>query len=132
MAADGDGLNTRLIRYMVFAVLLSIGVSTVLGSWRITAGLLLGGVLSILNYCWLRTSITAILNIAMTGKELRARASRYLLRYFVIGAVVYIAYRLDLVSLPATIVGLSSFVAALFVEALREFYLGITHREGIG
>jgi len=33
------------------------------------------------------------------------------------------------VSLAATIAGLSSFVVALFVEALREFYFVIIHRE---
>jgi len=35
------------------------------------------------------------------------------------------------VSLPATIVGLCSFVVALFAEAFRQSYFSIVNREGI-
>jgi hypothetical protein len=49
----------------------------------------------------------------------------------VIAAAVVVAYQWDLVSLPATIAGLCSFVVALFVEALREFYSAIIQREEI-
>jgi drug/metabolite transporter (DMT)-like permease len=130
-AADSTALDARLRRDMVIAVALAASASVLLGSWRVTTGLLLGGALSVLNYYWLRSSIAAAFGLALSGKNLRMRSSRYILRYFVIGALVYSAYRLNAVSLPATIVGLSSFVAALFTEALREFYLGTMHREGI-
>jgi uncharacterized membrane protein len=49
----------------------------------------------------------------------------------VVTAVVFIAYKLGIVSLTATIIGLCSFVVAFFAEALREFYFVIIHREGI-
>jgi hypothetical protein len=49
----------------------------------------------------------------------------------VVGLAGFAAYQLNLVSLPATIAGLSSFVVALFAEALRETYFIIIHREGI-
>jgi len=45
--------------------------------------------------------------------------------------IVAVGYKLNLISLPATIIGLSSFVVALFAEAFRESYFIITHREGI-
>ena len=38
--------------------------------------------------------------------------------------------RITSLTLPATIIGLSAFVPALFVEALRQFYFSIIHREG--
>jgi len=44
---------------------------------------------------------------------------------------VIASYKLNAVSLPATIVGLCSFVVALFAEAFRQVYLTIVHREGI-
>src|SRR5207253_5590755 len=47
---------------------------------------------------------------------------RYVLRYFVIAATLSVSYKLRLASLPAAIAGLCSFVAALFVEAFRQFY----------
>jgi len=57
------------------------------------------------------------------------RLAQFVLRYVVIAAVVFSAYTFDLISLPAVFIGMSSFVVALFVEALREFYFAITRRE---
>jgi H2-forming N5,N10-methylenetetrahydromethanopterin dehydrogenase-like enzyme len=51
------------------------------------------------------------------------------LRYVVIAAAVFAAYTLDLVSLTAVLAGMSSFVVAMFVEAIREFYFAIIKRE---
>ena len=99
--------------------------------WRITTGLLLGGALSLVNYSWLRTSVGAIIEANSSGKTNGGRSARYVLRYLVITAAVFAAYKLSLISLPATVVGLCSFVVALFVEAFREFYFTIIHREGI-
>ena len=90
---------------------------------------MLGGGLSLLNYHWLRTSINAIFNIDHAGQRPRVRISSYLIRYLIVGAVVFAAYELRLVSVAATIAGLSSFVPALFVEAFRQFYFVIIHRE---
>jgi hypothetical protein len=60
------------------------------------------------------------------------KLAQFLLRYVVIAGVVFGGYTLDLFSLPAVFVGLSSFVVAMFVEALREFYFAIKQREEIG
>jgi hypothetical protein len=136
LAGEPDGvLETRIFRLMIATVALAVIAGAVLAPWRVTAGLLLGGALSILNYHWLRSSIAAVLNIeAVPGNatEKRPRVSlwRYILRYFVVGAIVSAAYGLRIVSLPAAIIGLSAFVPALFVEALRQFYFSIIHREG--
>jgi hypothetical protein len=47
----------------------------------------------------------------------------------VIAAVIFAAHTLDLVSLPAVLAGMSTFVVAMFVEAGREFYFAIIERE---
>jgi hypothetical protein len=49
----------------------------------------------------------------------------------VIAAVIFSTYTLELVSLPAVFIGLSTFVVAMFVEAAREFYFAIKEREEI-
>ena len=54
---------------------------------------------------------------------------RYVFRYLIVGSVVFVAHQFGLISLPAAIVGLCSFVVALFVEAAREFYFAIIRRE---
>ena len=119
--AEGP-IESRIFRVMIVTVAVAVVAATVLASWRVTTGLALGGALSLLNYHWLRTSVAAIFNIDLTTQRPRAGAWRYLLRYFIVGLAVFTAYQLHIVSLPATLVGLCSFVPALLVEALRQFY----------
>ena len=49
----------------------------------------------------------------------------------VIAALVFSLYQLDVLSLPFTLWGMSTFVVAIFVEAIREFYFAIIQREEI-
>jgi hypothetical protein len=130
-ASVDDGLNARIFRVMTISVVIATAAAAVFGPWRVAAGLLLGGSLSLLNYRWLSSSIAAIIQAHAGGSGSGAKASRYILRYCVIAAVVLVAFKLSVVSLPATIIGLCSFVVALFAEAFRQFYLTIIHREGI-
>jgi hypothetical protein len=127
---DADNLALRLLRVMAASVVLGVAISLPFQTSRVTTGILLGGSLSLLNFHWLRSSIAAAFNRAQEGTRPQIRLAKYVLRYFVIGASVYTAYKLNLVSLPATIAGLSTFVVALFAEALRETYF-IIRREGI-
>jgi len=129
--AYDTGLDGRIFRSMAVATLLVVIVSLPLAQWRITSGLLLGGVLSLLNHHWLSGSTAAAFSVLAYGATPRLKIAQYILRYFVIATVVFVAYQLKVVSLAATLVGLSSFVVALFVEALREFYLAFIHREEI-
>jgi len=127
---DGDGaLEVRIFRFMIATVIVAVSISSVLASWRFTTGLLLGGGLSLLNYHWLQTSVALIFNLNASAQKPKAQSWRYLFRYVVVAVVVFASYKLQLVSLPATIAGLCSFVPALFVEALRQFYFVIIHRE---
>ena len=130
-ANDDDGLEVRIRRVMVASVVLAVSVSALLAPWRVTTGLLLGGLLSLLNYHWMRTSIAALIEARMAGYNAAVKVPIYILRYFLIGSIVIAGYKLNAVSLAATIVGLCNFVVALFAEAFRQVYLAIVHREGI-
>ncbi len=129
--AAQDGVEARIFWVMIASVLVAVSIAAVIAPWRVTTGLLLGGLLSLLNYSWLRSSVGAIIEANAIGKINGNRSVRYILRYLVVAAAVVAAYKLNLVSLPATISGLCSFVIALFAEAFREFYFTIIHREGI-
>jgi len=129
--AANSGVEMRIFRTMAFAVALAVLISLPFGSWRITVGLFLGGILSLLNHRWLSNSTAAAFTVLTQGAKPRLKLAQYLLRYLVIASLVYIAYKLNIVSLAATIAGLCSFVVALFVEAFREFYFVIIHREEI-
>ena len=127
--SENSRLELRILRNMIVSITVAVVISTLLAPWRVTSGLLLGGALALFNHHWLQTSIAAAFRVD-GGKRPRVRAWRYLLRYLVVGATVLAAYRLNLVSLPATIAGLSVFVVAIFAEAFRSFYFIMFHREG--
>jgi hypothetical protein len=126
---DANGLEARLLRWMIASVAIAAAVCPFVAPWRVTSGVVLGGALSVLNYRWLHTSVVAIFKINLGSERPRAGISRYVLRYLIIAAVVFAAVNLQIVSLAATLAGLSAFVPALFVEAVREFYFAIIHRE---
>lgn len=122
-------MEARIFRSMAVAVTIAVIASLPFAPWRVTTGLLLGGILSLLNHHWLSTSAAAAFKVVAHGAKPKLSLAQYILRYVVIAVAVFVAYKLRLVSLGATIAGLCSFVVALFVEALREFYLLIVHRE---
>jgi hypothetical protein len=130
VAADKPGaLEARVMRSMAITVAVAVIGGALFMPWRVATGLLLGGALSLLNHHWLRHSIAAALNVEVVGQRPQLKAAGYILRYFFVFAIVAVAYQLNIVSLPATIAGLCSFVAALFVEAFRQSYFAIIHRE---
>jgi ATP synthase I subunit len=127
--ARPDGLEARIFRSMLLAVAIATAISAFVGPWRVTTGLLFGGLLSLVNYRWLHGSVAALLNVQQPGTRPRPRIWKHAFRYLVIAGAVFAAYKVHIVSLPATIVGLCSFVVALFVEAFRQFYFAIIRRE---
>ena len=116
---------------MALATGLSVAVSALVGPWRVTTGLLLGGLLALFNHRWLKNSAAAAIQLSTAGGVQRLRLAQFLLRYVVLAAVVFATVTLDLVSLPWVLAGLGSFVVALLAEALREFYFAIIEREEI-
>jgi hypothetical protein len=126
-----SALELRVFRTMAIAVALAVIGSLPFAQWRVTAGLLVGGILSLLNHHWLSSSSAAAFSVVAHGAKPQLKIAQYILRYFVIATIVFVCYKLNVVSLAATIVGLCSFVVALFVEAIREFYFAIIHREEI-
>jgi ATP synthase I chain len=128
---DPRAMERRIFRLMCAAVALAVAVAAPLAPWRVTAGLLLGGLLSLLNHHWLRTSVAAVFGQAAPGQRPKLKAARYVLRYFVVAAAVAAAYNLNLVSLAATFAGLCSFVPAALAEGFRQLYFAIARREEI-
>lgn len=129
---EPDAINRRIVRTMVFVVLLAATVSLFVTTFQFTSGILLGGALSLLNFSWMRGSIAAAFSVAYAGKKPQIKVVQYVLRYLVIAAAVIVTYKLNLASLPAMIFGLCSFVPALMAEAIREFYFAIIRREEVG
>jgi hypothetical protein len=114
---------------MVVATALTVAIAAFIAPWRVTTGLFLGGLLALFSHSWLKNSASAVIRLSAEGGKPQWRLAQFILRYVVIAAAVFAAYTLDLVSLVAVLAGMSTFVVAMFVEAIREFYFAITKRE---
>jgi hypothetical protein len=120
----------RLFRLMTWTVAVAVAASAMLMPWRVTAGLFIGGALSLLNHHWMRTAISAAFAlVANTGAKPKLRIARYIMRYLIVGGAVFAAQWLDIASLTAMLVGLCSFVVAALIEGFMQTYFVITHRE---
>lgn len=129
--SSSNALNLRVFRTMAIATGISVAVSAFVGPWRVTTGLLVGGLLALFSHRWLKNSAAAAIAVSVGGGPQKLRLLQFMLRYVVIAGLVFSLYQLDLLSLPAVLAGMSSFVAAIFIEALREFYFAIIEREEI-
>ena len=129
-AEDTTLMERRIFGGMCLTVALAVTLSAPLAPWRVTTGLLLGGLLSIFNHHWLRTSIAAAFASSVAGAKPKIGAARFILRYFVLAAVVASAHLLNVISLTATLVGLCSFVVAAMAEAFMQMYFMVVDRKG--
>lgn len=130
VSGEDEGLERRLLRGMIASVALAVLVSIPLAPWRVTTGLILGGALAFFNHHWLRTSLRAVFGgAALQGRRPRLGAARYVLRYFIVAALVASAYMLDLVSIGATLAGMCAFAAAVMIEGFTQLYFAIRYRE---
>ena len=114
---------------MLISSLVAVAISLPLAPWRVTVGILIGGALALFSHRWLKNSAAAAIQMSIGANENRLRLTQFLLRYCVIALIVYFVVVLDIDNLTAVLAGLASFVVALMVEAGREFYFAITHRE---
>ena len=130
-AEEAITMERRLFQVMCWTVALAVLLSAVAAPWRVTTGLALGGALALLNHHWLRTSVRAAFsNAATTGVRPKLSIARFILRYFVVAAAIFAAYTFDLVSIVATLAGLSAFVVAALVEGFIQTLLTFRQREG--
>jgi predicted secreted protein len=126
---DPREAGRRILRDTCAAAVVAVAVSLFLAPWRVTLGLALGGALAAFNQHWLRTSVEAVFEGAPSGQPPRMRAARYVLRYFVVAAVVFVAVKADVVSLAATLSGMCAVVAGLLAEGFRQLYFAVVRRE---
>ena len=127
---DASAMAERLFRVMIWTVAAAVLVSAVWMPWRVTAGLFIGGALSLLNHHWMRTAIMAAFALASeTAARPKLKIVRFITRYFIVAVAVAFAHWLDIASLTAMLVGLCSFVVAALAEGFMQTYFVIIHRE---
>ncbi|MEJ7701906.1 MAG: ATP synthase subunit I [Pyrinomonadaceae bacterium] len=118
-------------------ILFIMGIVAVLGGFAgfifvssdFGLGFLLGGILSLINYYWLKKSLKGIFDKAITGDKPQFLATRYFLRYVSFGAVLTIVYLTEIVPVVAVLLGLASFALAIIIEAVIRLFSSVFKKE---
>jgi hypothetical protein len=123
---ETSSVEKRLWRLIIISLAVEIVLSLFLATWQFTVGVLVGGSLTILNFRLLQNSIRGIFQT-----QSNTFAFKFFLRYLIIGLAVCFFYFTEIISITGILVGISSFVAALMLEAIIQFYFVITKHEEI-
>ena len=89
-------------------IILGIFILISLISMRVpfTLGILLGGLISIINFFWLKRDLRVVFN-ALTGREKTALMFRYYIRFFVSAVIIYFIITKTIVDVIGLLIGLS-------------------------
>lgn len=119
----------RLLTTMSIVLFGMIAASLFFTDNDVTIGLSIGGALSFLNYFWLKNSLRSLFKNTAEGAGGGFSSSFYIIRYAVIGVIIFAAAHLRLASVAAMLVGLLSFAFAILLEAVIQLYIAIVNRE---
>lgn len=113
-------MSHRRIRRSVAAVAFLGGLfGFYLVSPEFGSGVFIGGLLSLVNYYWLKVSLQGVFDrIAGGGEKPRFLAAKYFLRYAVFVSILVIVFLTKVLPIIAVLFGLASFAVAIIVEAL--------------
>ena len=90
-----DSIHTRVFRTMALTTAFTVAVAAFVAPWRVTMGLLVGGLLALFSHNWLKNSAAAAIHLSAVGGQPQLRLAQFVLRYAVIGAVIFSAYTLE-------------------------------------
>jgi hypothetical protein len=126
LPVKASSVEKRLWQLLLISLVAEIVVSLIFADWKFTAGVCIGGSLAIINFRMLQNSVRGIFTA-----ESGLFAVKFFLRYVIIGLVVFTFYYLETVPVIGILLGISSFVVALMLEAMIQFYFVIIKNEEI-
>ena len=92
-------------------------------SARFGAGVIFGGILSLINYYWLKVSLKKLFDAAVAGgTPPKFLAIRYFARYATLGAILTVVFLTHIVPVVAVIAGLASFALAIVIEGFIRIF----------
>ena len=126
---ESKSLINRLRWFMTGSVSIAIIISLFLADFSFTTGLAIGGILSLINFNWLQSSVKGLFQLVSENNTPKFPVFKYFLRFVIIGIVVGLAKWLAIASVTGILLGLCSLVTALMIEAFIQLYLHFSKRE---
>ncbi len=118
---DPVRVEGRIIRNIIAVVALAIVAAALFADLKFMLGLTLGGALAVLNYKWLHSSLRAILESGTSTTPPGTRM-QFIVRWLIIGLVVYFAYQTGYFEALAMLMGLLAPALAVMIEAVYVTY----------
>lgn len=123
--------HRRILAIMAVLVMIGAVLSFIYLSWQFGLGFLFGGILSFINYYWLKTSLKKVFDRAIFDERPRFTATKYMLRYAVFGGLLVLIYLTELVPVVSVILGLTSFAFAILIEAFIRIFSSFFNKKDI-
>ncbi len=112
------GLDARLNRSSLIVGAVAVLVAFILVSAKAAISLAAGGVLSYINFRWLKRAIDFIVMQGAEGRGARGVALRFVGRYALIAVFLYVTIRSSALQLVFVFAGLLIYVVAILIECV--------------
>ena len=120
MTFDNAAFDRRVDRTGLILLVLASGITFFMVSGRAALSLALGGVLSTINFHWLKQAVDFVILEGGSGPVGKRVAWKYAGRYALIALTLYVTIRYSIL-VPALIVaGLLVYVLAILLESVFE------------
>jgi hypothetical protein len=123
-ARDLDQAEARLPRWMAVAAVLGTLAVLVSGRGRTAAGFALGAGLAMVNYYWLHQAIDTLFSLDHPKLQ-KLVVLKFLMRYPLVFAGLYVFYHTGWLPFAAILAGLFVPVAAVLMEAVVQIRAGL-------
>jgi hypothetical protein len=129
---DYRAFERRLDRTNLIVVLLAVALVAFLDSPRGGASIGAGGLISYVNFRWLKRAVNFVILEGGEGPVGRRVGLQYAGRYALIGIALFVTIRFTLLDLTLLLAGLFSYVLAVFLECLFEISSSLLRRDPNG
>ena len=124
--------NERILYAMVFIVIVGTILGFTFGGWKFGLGFLFGGILSFINYFWLKATLRDFFEKVLGGEGNSSfMVFRFFFRYLLIGLLLLFIFLTDIVPIIAVVFGLTSFAFAVLIEGLIKIISPIFERKEV-
>jgi hypothetical protein len=121
---DPGRAEARLPRWMMACAILALLVILLRGQVRFAAGFALGAALAILNYFWIHQAVEALMT-AGQSRVPKLVVAKFLIRYPLAFAALWLFYRTGWLPMAAILAGLFVPVAGVLIEAFIQLWDGL-------
>lgn len=120
---QGDSAGLLMLRRikrnaLVFLALAALG-SLWFRSLAVTLGVLVGGACAVVNFRWIEAGLDAAMGGPMASRKRVLAVAKFVLRYILLGLIIYAIVANRIADLKALLAGLFIFVVSIMWEAFR-------------